>query len=75
MTIKSIQKVIKVGSSAGVTIPAKDLQQSGIEVGDTVQITVAKQQSTTRAEDKEVIDVARKILKDYHEAFDNLSQR
>jgi antitoxin component of MazEF toxin-antitoxin module len=77
MSITSIQKVIKVGSSAGVTIPAKDMQQGGIEVGDNVKIVVTKQPAakTGSATDKEVIDAARQILKDYHQAFENLAQR
>lgn len=38
--IKSIQKVIKVGSSGGVTIPAKEMKRQNINYGDEVQITV-----------------------------------
>lgn len=36
MTIKSVQKVIKVGSSLAVTIPARDARSLGIEVGKDV---------------------------------------
>lgn len=49
-SIKSIQKVIKVGSSLAVTIPAKDARFAGIEAGQEVQIDVkplAAQTSTT----------------------------
>jgi antitoxin component of MazEF toxin-antitoxin module len=40
MTIKTTQKVIKIGSSAGVTIPAKDLKQAGINPGDEVTVSI-----------------------------------
>ncbi len=40
MTITTIQKIIKIGSSQGVTIPAKDLRALGIKAGNEVKITV-----------------------------------
>lgn len=38
--IKSIQKVIKIGSSGGVTIPAKELKRENIAFGDEVEVTI-----------------------------------
>jgi antitoxin component of MazEF toxin-antitoxin module len=40
MTIKTTQKVIKIGTSAGVTIPAKDLKRAGINPGDEVIVSI-----------------------------------
>jgi antitoxin component of MazEF toxin-antitoxin module len=40
MTIRTTQKVIKIGTSAGVTIPAKDLKRAGINPGDEVTLTI-----------------------------------
>ena len=40
MTITTIQKVIKIGSSRGVTLPARDLRALGIRDGDEVRLTV-----------------------------------
>lgn len=37
-----IQKVLKVGSSAAVTIPKKSLKDLGIKPGDSVDLTVDK---------------------------------
>lgn len=34
------QKVIRIGSSAGVTIPKKQLDELGIAVGDEVDVTI-----------------------------------
>lgn len=38
--IQSIQKVIKIGSSGGVTIPAKELRRDNIAFGDDVKVTI-----------------------------------
>jgi antitoxin component of MazEF toxin-antitoxin module len=38
--IQSIQKVIKIGSSGGVTIPAKELKRQNIAFGDEVKVTI-----------------------------------
>ena len=35
-----VQKVIKIGSSAGVTIPKKQLDELGIHIGDQVDIVI-----------------------------------
>lgn len=37
-----IQKVIRVGTSLGVTIPKKKLEELGLKVGDEVEIFVTK---------------------------------
>lgn len=42
MTITTTQKIIKIGTSRGVTIPAKQLQELQINEGDEVKITVEK---------------------------------
>ncbi len=38
--IQSIQKVIKIGSSGGVTIPAKELKRENITYGDEIRVTI-----------------------------------
>lgn len=35
-----VQKIIKIGSSAGVTIPKKQLDELGLRVGDEAEVTV-----------------------------------
>ena len=72
--IKTTQKIITIGSSSGVTLPAKELKRQGLKVGDEVDITIRKRPTVT-TEDSEVIAAARKILKSYHQDFKNLSQR
>jgi len=72
--IQSIQKVIKIGSSGGVTIPAKDLKRQNIAFGDEVEVIVRPLQSTN-SEDSKVLEAAKKILKNYKQDFDNLAKR
>lgn len=37
-----VQKVIKIGTSAGITIPKKQLEELGISIGDSVEFTITK---------------------------------
>jgi antitoxin component of MazEF toxin-antitoxin module len=73
MTITTIQKVINIGSSKGVTIPAKDLKRAGIKPGDEVEISVKKPQGV--AQDAEVLHAAKDLLKRYDKDFKNLANR
>lgn len=75
MVIKATQKVIKIGSSAGVTIPAKELKRGGVEVGDMIEFSFSKSKTANRAKDTDVIEIAKKILREYKQDFDNLAQR
>ncbi len=73
--IQSIQKVIKIGSSGGVTIPAKEMRRQNIKFGDEVEVIVKKANKTTSQSDEAVIATARKILSDYQQDFQNLAKR
>jgi bifunctional DNA-binding transcriptional regulator/antitoxin component of YhaV-PrlF toxin-antitoxin module len=72
--IQSIQKVIRIGSSGGVTIPAKDLKRQNIAFGDEVEVIVRPIHSLN-SEDQKVILIAKNILTKYKKDFENLSQR
>jgi bifunctional DNA-binding transcriptional regulator/antitoxin component of YhaV-PrlF toxin-antitoxin module len=72
--IQSIQKVIKIGSSGGVTIPAKELKRQNIAFGDEVEVIVRPIHSLN-SEDQKVILIAKNILANYKKDFENLSQR
>jgi antitoxin component of MazEF toxin-antitoxin module len=75
MTIQSIQKIVGIGSSDGVTLPAKELKRANLHRGDEVEITVRPVRKHVQSEDQAVIDAAKKILHDYKQDFQNLSQR
>lgn len=61
------QKVLKVGSSAAVTIPKKSLVELGIKIGDRVNFEINKRKRTftfkfTESFSKEDIKIARLTL-------------
>ena len=72
--IQSTQKVIKIGTSGGVTIPAKELKRQNIKFGDEVEVIVRPLRNES-AEDKKIVDAAKAILKSYKKDFDNLAKR
>lgn len=70
--IESIQKVIKIGSSGGVTIPAKEMKRQGITFGDEVKIIIepvadSKQDKLTKEYDQ--------FVKQYGQTLKNLADR
>ncbi|CAN5457897.1 hypothetical protein BH10PAT3_BH10PAT3_6860 [soil metagenome] len=75
MTIRTIQTLINIGSSKGVTLPAKDLKFAGIETGDELEIVVRKRKDTRMATNDEVLEAAKKILSEYRQDFENLAKR
>ena len=72
--IQSIQKVIRIGTSGGVTIPAKELKRQNINFGDDVEVIVRPLRNFNE-KDQKVIDSAKKILDDYKKDFSNLAKR
>lgn len=72
--IQSIQKVIRIGSSGGVTIPAKDLKRQNIAFGDEVEVIV-RPLHNTNAEDQKVLNAAKKLLNEYRQDFEHLAER
>lgn len=72
------QKVLRVGSSAAVTIPKKSLAELGLKIGDTVRVAVdAKQKVFTihanTAIDKELIDWTDRFITKYRPALEALA--
>ena len=68
-----VQKVIKIGSSAGVTIPKKQLQDMGIAIGDEVKLTIEPVDSDNKQE--KLMDEYQKFVKQYGQTLKNLAQR
>lgn len=73
MTITTTQKIIKIGTSKGVTIPAKDLRALNAEVGDELEIIVRRKSGI--ASDESVQQVAQSLLARYSQDFKNLANR
>lgn len=72
MIMTTIQKIIKIGSSKGVTLPAKQLKQLGVDTGDEVELVIRKKNATT---DRDAVQVANSLLDRYGEDFADLADR
>lgn len=72
--IRSTQKVIKIGSSGGVTIPAKEMERHNIKIGQKIEIFY-RPIDEANSDDNEVINSAKQILSDYKSDFKNLANR
>ena len=76
MKITSTQKVIKVGSSNAVTIPAKDMKRLGIKTGDSLDIVFQKSKSQPANEHTvELVELTQMLIKRHGQALKNLSQK
>ncbi len=74
MTIKTTQKLINIGTSKGVTLPAKELKKLGVKEGQELEIT-AKLADNTPNEKVEFVELTQKLIKRHQKALKNLSQR
>lgn len=68
-----VQKVIKIGTSAGVTIPKKQLQELGINVGDEVKLTIEPVSSHDKQ--AKLMQEYQKFVKSYGQTLKNLAER
>ena len=69
MKITTIQKVIKIGSSRGVTLPARDLRALGIRDGDEVRLTIEQANKPSLRQDYD------DFKKQYGKTLKNLADR
>ncbi len=56
-----VQKVLKVGSSAAVTIPKKSLEKLGLKIGDRINVDVNEKKQTVSF--KPVVSLSKNDLK------------
>ena len=75
-----IQKVLKVGSSAAVTIPKKSLRELGIAVGDKVSVEVDASERTlsvraSGAANRELLEWSKAFIKRYRPALEALARK
>ncbi|OGL21471.1 hypothetical protein A2707_05550 [Candidatus Saccharibacteria bacterium RIFCSPHIGHO2_01_FULL_45_15] len=74
MTITTTQKIIKIGTSKGVTIPAKDLRQLQADTGDELIITIERSPQPS-SDTTALVALTQKLIARHKKALDNLSQR
>ena len=75
-----IQKVLKIGSSIGITIPKKTAQDLGISAGDAVEFTFNKGRKQFVVEplataDKEIMNWTKKFIEEYRPALEALAKK
>ena len=66
-----VQKIIKIGSSAGVTIPKKQLDELGLRVGDEVDIEL----KSPKQKHKQFVAELDKFMDIYDQDLKNLAKR
>jgi antitoxin component of MazEF toxin-antitoxin module len=70
--------IIKIGDSAGITLPAKELKRAGLKPGDAITYSyesIATDQAAADAHTVEVVELTQKLIARHKKALDNLSQR
>ena len=70
--IKTIQKIIRIGSSAGVTIPKKQLDELNLTTGDEVKISLEPVNKDAQAK---LIREYDEFVKQYGQTLKNLAKR
>jgi antitoxin component of MazEF toxin-antitoxin module len=65
------QKIIKIGSSAGITIPKNQLEELGLTVGDEVTVAI----KPTKDNLKNFADELDKFMDIYDQDLKNLAKR
>lgn len=70
MTITTTQKIIKIGTSRGVTIPAKQLRELQVREGDEVRVTIEQVKRT-----QTIADEYANFNAHYGETLKNLADR
>lgn len=76
------QKVLKVGSSAAVTIPKKSLRELGLKVGDVVHVevnprtkVVSFSPAKSRAKDQRIAALTLNFIKRYRKDLEALARK
>ncbi|PJE65693.1 hypothetical protein COU91_00270 [Candidatus Saccharibacteria bacterium CG10_big_fil_rev_8_21_14_0_10_47_8] len=69
-----VQKVIKIGSSLGVTIPKKELNELNIVAGDEVEISISKK-SSRFAKHEQLLKDLEDFMNTYDQDLKNLARR
>ena len=74
------QKILKVGTSAAVTIPKGTLEELGLKIGDTVTLDVNKNDKHLTVRpivhvDAELMDWTRGFIEKYRPALKSLAQK
>ena len=76
-----IQKILKVGTSAAVTIPKHSLELLGMRIGDQVEVDVSKEIMTVRpagkssAREKKITELTLNFIERYRKDLEELARK
>lgn len=68
-------KLIRIGDSAGVTIPARDLKRVGLKPGDFIEFSFRPVEPSADTHSIEVVELTQKLIARHQNALQNLSRR
>lgn len=68
-----VQKVIKIGSSVGVTIPKKQLDELGLSLGDEVSINIKP--ANSQKKHAQLMKEYDKFVEQYGQTLKSLARR
>lgn len=76
------QKILKVGSSAAVTIPKKSLEELGLKIGDNVILEIERKKRTVMirpterlsVQDKKIAELTADFINRYRKDLEALSK-
>ncbi len=77
-----IQKIIKIGNSAGIILPQAILKSKGIHEGDEVKVQITKITKDEKkvdielsARDKKIIQLTKSFVEHYRKDLEDLAQK
>lgn len=76
-----IQKIIKVGTSAAVTLPKHSMEELGVHIGDQVHVDVKNETVIVRAakkrspRDKKITDLTLNFIERYRKDLEALARK
>lgn len=75
MNIVSIQKVIKVGDSLAVTIPAKDAKYYGVQHGEELEARFSRPVQSIEQHEADVVALTQQLIARHKKALLRLANR
>lgn len=74
------QKLLKVGSSAAVTIPKRSLKELGLKIGDEIRVAIDVKEKTVTIESarkpsKETLSWTDQFIRRYRPALEALAKK
>ena len=78
-----VQKVLKVGDSAAVTIPKKSLEELGLKIGDRVSVEIDQKSRTVSIrpvrelsrQDRKIAELTLNFIERYRDDLETLAKK